>query len=522
METLTLRMLHLGMTDAKNELIRNSKDEIELFKNSFLIPENVNLENFLNLEKYFIYGLKGTGKTALLRYLALMAAEKSETCTTFVLFKTDFSPEDRKEFSRAASALTFDFDGIPDEEDFVNVWLWFFHRLIVRSINKYKLKAFEENPIWNKYKTCVFPVDKDEELTDHKFYPKLKHGIFEVGINFAVLSGKLGLNFEFANHEKTKIKFSTIVNRANELFLNLTPDIGSLYIFIDELELSLITKSKYNRDARIIRDVIVAIEKLNTISRRNKYNLYIIGAIRSEVLSAVDVFGKEVNKTVYDFGVPIRWNQSGGDIKTHPILKILLKRISSSEHFYNIYNYQEPTFEELWSKYFPKYIQEVETPMYILHQTWYRPRDVIRLLLLAQTEYPNNKGFDHQVFDAIRKQYSEGSWQELSEELRTTFKSEEIEGIKRMFIGFKSNFSLEEISKQASSTSEIYLEVKKLLEKHSINSILEKLYKIGFIGNEFTGNGKTRYRFIYRGDDEILLEEKMTIHRGLRPYLSIY
>lgn len=304
--------------------------------------------------------------------------------------------------------------------------------------------------------------------------------------------------------------------------MRLSPDAGSLYIFLDELELSLVTKKVHNRDARIIRDVVVAIEKLNNISRENKFKLYIIGAIRSEVLTAVSSFGKEINKTIAAFGVPINWNQSGGDIMTHPILKILIMRISSSERYYNIYNYQENSYDELWNKYFPKLIQGVETPLYILHQTWYRPRDVIRFLTLAQTNFPNNTVFDHQIFDAIRKQYSEESWKELSEELRTSFKIEDLEGIKRLFYGYRSNFSKKEIEEHATSNSEMYPEVKELLKKHSISSILEKLYKIGFIGNEFMYLGRPRYRFIYRGDDEILLEKGMTIHRGLRPYLSLY
>ncbi len=327
------------------------------------------------------------------------------------------------------------------------------------------------------------------------------------------------IQVEFADSEKTQVKFNYIVNKANELFSQLSPDIGKLYIFLDELELSLTTTKLYNRDARMIRDVIVAIEKLNNISRDKHYHLYVIGAIRSEVLTAVSSLGKEINKTISDFGIPIYWHQSGGDIMTHPILRILIKRISSSENFYN---FPKQDFDQLWTKYFPARINNILTPMYILNLTWHRPRDVIRLLTLAQKFFPIKTSFDQQVFESIRKQYSTESWTELSEELRTSFKSEEIEGIRRLFYGYKDEFSYEDVTVHADSLTKMYHEVEMLLNNHNLGEILSKLYKIGFIGNVIDERGKARrYRVCHRGDDEILLEKNMFIHRGLRPYLSL-
>ena len=79
---LMLKDLYLGTIDAKNELINESEDEIKRFEDSFLLPENIILDDFLNLKRYFIVGLKGTGKTALLRYLALKANQKINTHST--------------------------------------------------------------------------------------------------------------------------------------------------------------------------------------------------------------------------------------------------------------------------------------------------------------------------------------------------------------------------------------------------------------------------------------------------------
>src|SRR5690606_30104733 len=69
LRTLQLKDIFVGKTDAKNEFIENSTSEISKFIDSYLIPENITIEDFEKGSKYYITGLKGTGKTALLRYL---------------------------------------------------------------------------------------------------------------------------------------------------------------------------------------------------------------------------------------------------------------------------------------------------------------------------------------------------------------------------------------------------------------------------------------------------------------------
>lgn len=464
--------------------------------------------------------MKGTGKTALLRYISLKANEMNAT-SSFILFKSDITEEDRKIFSHAANAITIDSANIPDNQDFVDVWFWFIHRHIVNTINKCKVPVFKKNKEWNQYKACVLATSLDDEYSFFsRFFPKLKRGVAKVDAQFPIISANLGLDFEFSDSKKTHVKFNHLVTKANDLFTKLTPDTGKLYILLDELELSLITTKLYKRDARIIRDAIISIEKLNTISKSKGFGICLIGAIRSEVLTAVASLGKEINKPTSDFGIPIYWHQSGGDISTHPILKILIKRINSSELCHDAQ--MQSSDNEIWDSYFPKYVQETPTPTYILHQTWYRPRDVIRLLTLAQKHYPTKTSFDHQVFDAIRKQYSTESWTELSEELKALFNDNEMEGIKRLFYGFKANFSYAEISIRAKKNRTMYGELDALLDKHQLPFILSKLYKIGFIGNVSDARRKSHYRFSHRGDDEILMDKDFTIHRGLRSYLSIY
>jgi hypothetical protein len=141
-------------------------------------------------------------------------------------------------------------------------------------------------------------------------------------------------------------------------------------------------------------------------------------------------------------------------------------------------------------------------------------------MTLAQVNYPNFNKFNQEVFDGIKKEYSKASWIELSEELRTTFNSDEVGAIKRLFYGYKPNFSLEELRSHVDSACCEYNNVRDLLNKHELVTLLSTLYRVGYIGNVIKVGYKSRYSFCYRGDDDIMLENFITIHRGLRPYLS--
>jgi predicted AAA+ superfamily ATPase len=67
---LLLKDMYFGHINAKHEMLNNTVEERENFRKSFLVPNNVDFKKFQDGDRYFTYGLKGTGKTALLRYLS--------------------------------------------------------------------------------------------------------------------------------------------------------------------------------------------------------------------------------------------------------------------------------------------------------------------------------------------------------------------------------------------------------------------------------------------------------------------
>lgn len=518
MRNMQLRDLYLGAIDAKYELLSNSLEEKERFEKSFLVPGNILIENFLEGKQFYITGLKGSGKTALMRYIGIQAEKKYGAHCKYILFKSQFNEDDKKDLTKAFGAVVLNKEDIPTESDYEAIWGWLLHKYIVEEIAQKDIPVFEENKDWEKYKMCVLAPTIDNENTGLKrLIPKIKHGVVEVGGKIREITGRLGLDLEFEDAEQTKIKFNYLVRQADHLFEKLEADFGTMFIFVDELELSYVSKKVYERDARIIRDLVLAVEKINTLCRQRFFNIKLICAIRSEVMSIIAASGKEINKPVGSFGAPIIWHHPGGDIIEHPILNVLLKRIVSSEEDYGDSKTRQDLWE-IWNRWFPKLVQDTPTTQYILHHTWYRPRDIVRMLTLAQSQFPKETFFKHSVFDSIRKQYSADSWVEMTEELRAAYKEAEIDGIRRIFYGYKPYFTFEELYDRIENLKAVYDAVNVLMENRKLTNVLIHLYKIGIIGNI---NEDRKHRWAHRGDDEILLEQTIVVHRALWKYLSL-
>lgn len=500
---LKLRDLQMGQTDAKNELINDSPEERKLFCDSFLLPENVDINKFEDGSKYFILGFKGTGKTALLRYIDIKFQEKGYA-SSFILFKSEFKEEEKAAFKQVANTIlidknTKDFAG----HDFTAIWELYFHRQIVSYIEERKLDLFKADKEWEQYRNYIHASQGDSKEWS-RLIPKLNKG--SLGVNAGVFNAQVDMSWDESAIKH--IKLSSYVNRANELFKRLTPADKRLYIFVDELELSYGNSKQYKTDVALIRDLIVAINNLNIISLRRHYGLHIITAIRSEVLTSVTSLGKEINKPTQDFGVTMKWQLSGGSMQNHPLISIMVKRIQASEKSLGL---EPSSAEEILKNYLPDKIQKMTPAEYILRRTWFRPRDIIRMLNLAKDMFGDEDMFTHKVFDGINKEYSSRCWTEQAEELKTKYRDEEVEGIEMLLMGIECPFTFEEMQERIGWRRRYYGTLDKLLKDYFLGDILGHLYKLGIIGN----CGKNQMRFSFRGDQNLLIELPMKLHDSL-------
>ena len=81
-----LAQLHIGKVDGKYEYIETAPDNGKFF-DTFLIPENVNVSEYLSGDKYLVLGFRGTGKRHLCcggsqEKYATMGAKVTSSCSS--------------------------------------------------------------------------------------------------------------------------------------------------------------------------------------------------------------------------------------------------------------------------------------------------------------------------------------------------------------------------------------------------------------------------------------------------------
>ncbi|WP_026508237.1 P-loop ATPase, Sll1717 family [Butyrivibrio sp. MC2013] len=507
---LQLKDIYFGKTDAYNEYLEYGTDT---FKGLFFEFPNIDISKLLNGSTYYIFGNKGTGKTMLLKYLESVVLEEPATqFTEFIRFKRDIDDEERNKIKRS-SVVGNSFEEIIDKDipndftlDCSLAWQVYLIKVIVNRLAETEYGVFDRTDE-NWIRMCDLIEAMYGSLSDKssvkKILPQMKRGNITLKYKEAA---NLNLEFEWEDEEKKQVPFSTVAKEIVDLYSKLKPVEDKIYIFIDELELSFKNSKKYQRDVALIRDLIFAIEYLSDTNRTKGYNVYLLTAIRSEVYKQIISKGMEINKTVHDFGVLISWEQKGGNLKEHPLLKMLEKRIRYTEEQLGI----EPA-ADVWDAYFVPTISESEKDVknYILDQTWLKPRDIIRLFTIIQQQKALKTKVDQECFDAARKRYAEESWAEFEEYLTVKYSDTQVEGIKKTLTGLKLPFTVKDFENSIKAKKGFYEEVAEL-SKIGVPGVLKDLYNVGIIGNYGSNS-----RFIFKGDDDIDPTMPITIHYPL-------
>ena len=512
MGNIKLKDLYVGKIDGYNEFLEYGQ---EVCRNLFFEYPNFDLEKILNGSIYYICGDKGTGKTMLLKYVESTVAEDvSQNATEFIRFKKDVDEDQRNQIKRAGIPQT-PFEEIIESEipsdntiDCVLAWQVYLVKIIVKRLNKTEYGVFDRTDSgWKKLCNIIKAVYDDSEETNlvKRILPKIKRGNIEINV---AKYGKLNLELEWLDEKKNTVSFNSVAKKIIDLYSNLLGINNNIYIFIDELELSLKQTKKYQRDITLIRDLIFAVQYMNEISKQKEYNVYIITAIRNEVYKNVKSKGLEINKSIHDFGIQISWLQKGGNIKNHPLLKMLELRFQYSEKKAGL-----SVSNDIWNEYFLQTVGGAAVPIhnYILDQTWYRPRDIVRFFSVIQSMCGDKRYIDQETFDIIKQRYSEESWIEFEEVLTAKYSDREVEGIKQALTGLRLPFVPSDFIAQIDGKADTFEEVEILKKsKKKPNQILRDLYDIGVIGNY-----GSLPRFSFKGDADIDPMMPLTFHYPL-------
>lgn len=509
MSTLKICDINFGSIDAKHEVDGRSPEEVKYFEDCYVLPPNVDINDYFDSSKYYVLGLKGTGKTALLRYIQIKA-EKENIHTSFILFKTEFDPYERETLHNSINAAIPEGDQDAGKTfDYEQAWRMYLYQTIVSLTEAGRLDSFQKNSIWFEFReliNAIAPSNSDVSIS----LPKIKAGK-------VVLSKdpKIEIDFELIDKKKA-VNFSEYCRVCDAKYKELTPSATKNMIFVDELEIRALDDISTNRDIHLVRDLIVSVDRLNQTNRSKLYNLNFILAVRSEIMHSAMSIGKEINKPLFDFGDTLTWSKYSKNKIEHPLLKIIEQRIIATERLNGIENHGD-----IWSKYFKGKFHGKDFREFALEQTWYRPRDMVRLMEVALKSFRGVEFLTQKHFDESKKMYATESWVEISEELSASLTPEEIEGLTRVIGRFRNPFTFREFKEQMNELGGIYSEVDSLEKNHRPNDLLKKLYIVGVLGNFIAGrNGKKIPQYAARGNPQVLLEKEFIVHPAVKPYFS--
>jgi hypothetical protein len=501
--------IKFGKIDAHNELQEVGED---FYIDSFLEYDKYKIESFINGENYFICGNKGTGKTALLKYLECKLSRDTQNLVISVRFKSQIDNMDRKNMRNMANNIKEDIIedvNLEKETSYVLIWQIYLINQILKNANQGEYHLFENT---NEYNTLIQLLQILYSDGKGRIVPKLVKGYVKVNASFLKkIDTSIETEIEY-NKDNEKINFNKTAKIILDLFAKLIYLKNPVYILVDELELSVKNKKEFGRDIELVRDLILAVDKMNHLSKEKGFNIRLIASIRNEVINNVLAYGYEINKCVEDYGVMIDWFQKGGSYLDSPLLKLVENKIHASEREKGY-----PITEDVWSIYFTPQINGTEVRKYILSYSWQRPRDVIRMMRLVQDEWKDEEIFSQEMFDKAMQRYSEKTWNEIAEELILSYPDErDIQAIKKFFTGIKVPFTFQYLNKRAEELGSIYDYVDSFFKKNRMIDFLEKMFEWGVIGN----SGQ-RMVFKFLGDRDLSPMNDMILHRPLRNFFAV-
>jgi hypothetical protein len=510
--------LRVGKVDGKHEYLTPfSERERDVF-DAFLIPEAVEPDRMHNGDVFFVEGFRGTGKTSLLRWHAEQRRLDGAK-TDFVLFKTDLTESQRLHISKEVGISWTDLDpgSMEVSQDFKQAWNWFILHKIGENLNG------DTNVIESGGEEISAKITRLLGLNDESifkkaigFMPRLEGAVVKIRADVGFFEAELGGDFK-RNGQTGATTLDAISTRVRSLVSKLRLKIP-LFIYFDELEAFYHTPEQHKRDQRMVRDLLFSISSINDDFRRTNTPIHVLAAVRSEVIDAMGSLGQEIDRLVHDRGFHISWHHANRSIN-HPLMQIIKNKIVASEKSAGIEASSDPI-----ASYFPATVNGRTIDAFLLDQSFYKPRDIVWRLSLAQKLFPNEHKFSVDVLRETESEYSGKLWDEVRYELGATYSDTEVDAIEGVIAGGPSAFEVQGVEELFRRSMAHSTTLSALLNRRSVREILADLYRLGAIGNSYrTGSTGTQIkdRWLFRGDPTLLADKRMVIHPALTKRLSV-
>lgn len=213
---MKLSEINFGDVDAKNEILKQVRLESVDFFESYSIPGQISIDHYMTGQKYFVLGLKGTGKTALLRYM-YNKVTKDGAISDLILFKSHVTAEDRQKLSNSAGFEIVGTHGVPTfVQDFKESWKWLIYQKI--ASNLYSANIDEKNA--NKLYKFTGVKDRPIASSLGTLFSKLSSGSLKISGEALGIALELGLEVD-TKKEASAVSMSEMNRACDSLLRNI-------------------------------------------------------------------------------------------------------------------------------------------------------------------------------------------------------------------------------------------------------------------------------------------------------------
>jgi hypothetical protein len=485
-----LSLFNFGEYDGRQEYLRGE----EFFINSFMLPPNFIAENISNRNKFIIIGHKGVGKSSVQLFLERMRMDHGYL-TDFLSFYDDLSPSDYLEFSKTQKISFIEIaksENVTALYDFRQVWT----RVLLKKVSD----LLEPN----------FPSRFTRLMSrSHSGSRSLVDGIvsgLRIKADFSAIFAEIGVEYDFS-----KLSEISVVPLAdfNAIALDLLIEHhrgAMIYFSVDELVVSNFeTKSdEFKVRMALIRDVLKSANKLNDLFVQNNVDINIICSLRPEVRDILYNLDSDISKFLDSCYTSIDWNSV--EDERHPLVEVLYRKVQ----FGCPTPLERHEVEKMFVGSMDFTRDRVPIPLFLLRQSWHRPRDVVRFLKCYSEKNANSEVFDESGVKSMLDDYSRISARECFDEISVKYSKETTLKIRnsirknyyRSFDEFLSCFSA-------------------FAGNLDLIELANDLFNAGVIYNVDYINGQARYFAAHRGVDRLFEDMGIYIHQGLWHYFAI-
>lgn len=404
--------------------------------------DNGCIDKILRREKYFVFGLKGSGKSAIGSRLELLSREKKE----MKVLLRDLNDFDYTGFGGLVPGTR------SDDERYHDAWRFLISISFLGMYDGDALNVVDPSVDYNNIVSGLKEVGLLPDKNFNNIIDKIKRKDLKISA--------AGCSIGISHNELPNGLIKRMISNTNNALMSVSPSILNL-IVIDGLD-SILTKRQ--NQYKVLSGLIYVTDRVNTLFSDREINSRVVVLCRTDVLDKLS----DPNKTKYklDSGIILDWYQSESEsIEDNNLCKLVNRRASAS------LKREVDVFKE----FLPKTIGKNDKPTahYLLDRTRHMPRDIIQLMNFIQNESGNSV-----TEKSIRRGINHYSEEYFLSEIRDDFvgflSGEEVDGILKIIrlIGYTTT-TIQEMEEMA--------KFKKI--DVDLLKILEIFYDEGVIGN---------------------------------------